>query len=185
MDCKKLLELKSNIDLLINGIDPQSKLEIKTDTILMSKFNNHLLAEVSALIDNVIKLNIDLSKANRRTKYLFFIPLDQRVKIPLSNIPVPISTFVYTINEHIDYTEMKKLRATQITNWLFKKGYLSEIEHEDGKIFKVLTEKSASIGMSADNKTNAYGRNYDVNLYNETTQKFILDHLDEIIDSGF
>lgn len=184
MEYEKLLELQANVDLLVKGVDPQSKLEIKTDTILTSNYNKRLLSEVSALIDNVMKSNINLSKVDRRTKYLFFISPDEKAKIPISSSPIAISTFVYTINEHIDSAEMKKLRATQITHWLFKKGYLSEVEHEDGKTFKVLTEKSASIGMSAENKTNAFGRNYDVNLYNANAQKFILDHLDEMIDNG-
>ena len=40
---------------------------------------------------------------------------------------------------------MKKIKAEQITSWLMCKGYLEEYENDDGKKFKVLTSKSASI----------------------------------------
>ena len=75
---------------------------------------------------------------------------------------------------------MKKLKASQITNWLMQKGFLTETVSDDGKSFKVLTNTSASIGISSIKKESAYGRIYDVNVYNRDGQKYILEHINEI-----
>lgn len=47
--------------------------------------------------------------------------------------------------------------------------YLEEIEHDDGKVFKVLTDKASDIGMLKVSKRNSYGITYDVNLYSPQT----------------
>lgn len=179
----KLQELKSNIHLLIDNIDPQSKISFENDSILTSKFNKNLLREVSELIDLMIRINADPGRIDNRLKNNFYIPQDVRDKIPLSESPIPVSTFTYTLNEQIDTVVVKKLQATQITSWLYKQGYLSEIEHEDGKRFKVLTKKSPSIGLSSREMTNSFGRQYSVILYNTVAQKYIIDNLDQIICS--
>lgn len=98
---------------------------------------------------------------------------------------IPISAFTYKINEQIDSDKMKKIKASQITSWLMKNGYLDELKTEDGKLFKVLTDKSSSIGIIAEKKTSKCGRVYDVNLYNEVGQRFIVEHLDDIVKSEF
>ena len=78
--------------------------------------------------------------------------------------------------------KMKKIKASQITAWLMKEGYLDEITSDDGKVFKVLTEKSPAIGITAEERKSDYGRIYKVNLYDEEGQRFILDHLDAVVD---
>ena len=77
---------------------------------------------------------------------------------------------------------MKKIKASQITAWLMKEGYLDEITSDDGKVFKVLTEKSSTIGITAEERKSDYGRIYKVNLYDAEGQRFILDHLDAVVD---
>lgn len=182
MKNQKLKELKESIELLINGVDPLSKISFEADSILSSRHNKNILKDVVELIDLLMKLSDNPDKIDKRNKSDFYIAKDEREKIPLSDTPIPISTFTYTINEQIDTMLMKKLRATQITTWLFQQGYLSTIEHDDGKVFKVLTDKSSSIGLSSKEMINAYGRQYSVILYNSVAQKFIVDHLDMIVD---
>lgn len=176
----KLQELKSNISLLLDGIDPQSKLKFESDSILASKFNQNLLREVRELIDLMIKINADPGKIDNRHKEDFHISKDIRDEIPLSEPPIPVSTFTYILNAQIDTVFVKKLRATQITSWLYQQGYLSEIEHDDGKLFKVLTDKSYLIGLSSKEMMNSFGRMYPVILYNTDAQKFVIDNLDAI-----
>ena len=59
---------------------------------------------------------------------------------------------------------------------------MDEITSDDGKVFKVLTEKSSTIGITAEERKSDYGRIYKVNLYDEEGQRFILDHLDAVVD---
>lgn len=180
MQESKMQELKSKINLLLDGIDPQSKLRFESDSILSSEFNKNLLREVSELIDLLIKINAKPSKIDNRYKEDFHIPKEIRNEIPLSESPIPVSTFTYTLNTQIDTVFVKKLRATQITSWLYQQGYLSELEHEDGKRFKVLTDTSHLIGLTSKEMMNSFGRKYPVILYNIDAQKFVIDNLDSI-----
>lgn len=180
MQESKMQELKSNINLLLEGIDPQSKLRFENDSILESKYNKNLLREVCELIDLMIKINAAPSKIDNRYKEDFHIPKDIRDEIPLSESPIPVSTFTYTLNAQVDTVFVKKLRATQITSWLYLQGYLSEVEHEDGKRFKVLTDTSHLIGLTSKEMMNSFGRKYSVILYNTDAQKFVIDNLEAI-----
>lgn len=87
-------------------------------------------------------------------------------------------------NAKHDVVHMKKLKAVQVTTWLEKNGYLRETKHADGRKFKITTEKATSIGISYQTKTSDCGRKYSVNLYNENAQRFIIEHLDEIVDNA-
>ena len=166
-----------DLELLIKGIDPSTNLEIKVDTIIKSRYNNTLLKEIHKMLSKYIK-QYDINF--KRKKHSFYIDNSKREEIPISEEAIPISTFAYTLNEFIDEKTMKKVKATEITRWLMKEGYLKEIEYDDGKVFKVLTDKAGEIGMLKETKTNSYGRTYDVNLYSAQTQKFIINNLDAI-----
>lgn len=179
-DYEKILSIKEKIDKLAQGIDPSSNMYFPEDTVLCSSSNKDTFKQVSLILDRVLRVGGKIEKIDKRVKYPFHIGIEQIASIKLSKEPIPISTFVYAINEVISNSEMKKLRATQVTNWLMKNGYLTEIEQGDGKVFKILTEKSSSIGMSSTTKTNAYGRIYDTNMYDERAQKYILSHINEI-----
>ncbi|MEG2012872.1 MAG: hypothetical protein RR063_06665 [Anaerovoracaceae bacterium] len=171
------------INLLIDGVDPSTHLKITVDTILNNEYNKRLLKEVHEIVSEYLKLCDVNHVFDKRRKLFFYISDEKKKEIPISEQAIPISTFTYTLNEFIDTDIMKKIRGSEITQWLTNKGYLEDIEHCDGKKFKILTEKASEIGMSKETKTNTYGRTYDVNLYGKQAQKFIIDHLDEISKS--
>lgn len=174
---KKIIE---DLKMLINGIDPSTRLEITVDTVLNNKYNNMLLKEVHKMLSQCLTVCNGNCVFDKRRKLFFYIDDLQKKEIPISEQAIPISTFAYTLNEFIDATTMKKVKASEITEWLMNEGYLEEIEHEDGKMFKILTDKANEIGMLKETKTNSYGRTYDINLYSAQTQKYIVNHLDSI-----
>lgn len=180
MQTSEMQELKANIKFLLEGIDPQSRIKFENDSILSSKYNKKLLKKVCELIDLMIKTNSTRSKVDNRYKEDFHIPKNSRDEISLSKEPIPVSVFTYALNAMVDTAFVKKLRATQITSWLYSQGYLSEIEHDDGKRFKVLTNKSHLIGLTSKEMINSFGRQYSVILYNIDAQKFVIDNLDAI-----
>ena len=173
-------EIMDDLELLINGIDPSTHLEITVDTILNSKYNKMLLKEVHKMLSQYLAQYYDNCVFDKRRKHFFYIDDFKRKEIPISDHAIPISTFAYTLNEFIDEKTMKKVKASEITRWLMNEGYLKEIEHDDGKVFKVLTDKAGEIGMLKETRTNSYGRTYDVNLYSAQTQMFIINNLDAI-----
>lgn len=174
---KKIID---DLELLIKGIDPSTHLEITVDTILNSKYNNMLLKEVHKMLSQYLTQYDVNCVFDKRRKHFFYIDDFKKKEIPISEHAIPISTFAYTLNEFIDEKTMKKVKASEITRWLMNEGYLKEIEHDDGKVFKVLTDKAGEIGMLKETKTNSYGRTYDVNLYSAQSQKFIINNLDAI-----
>ena len=181
MKTDEMLMLKENLEMLAKGKDPQTGYSVE-DTVLKSSFNKRVLLDAAEIIDLLLKIDFNPIKIDKRKKYAFYLSKEDRKKVEISKEPIPISVFTYVINECIDSKKMKKLKASQITAWLMKEGYLDEITSDDGKVFKVLTEKSPIIGITAEERKSDYGRIYKVNLYDENGQRFILDHLDDIVD---
>lgn len=181
MKTDEMLMLKENLEMLAKGKDPQTGYSVE-DTVLKSSFNKRVLLDAAEIIDLLLKIDFNPIKIDKRKKYAFYLSKEDRKKVEISKEPIPISVFTYVINECIDSKKMKKLKASQITAWLMKEGYLDEITSDDGKVFKVLTEKSPIIGITAEERKSDYGRIYKVNLYDENGQRFILDHLDDIVE---
>lgn len=178
MDYRKIKKIEEDLDLLMQGKDPQTRIKFSEDTILNSNYNKNLFKELYIFLNKFLKEKVG-------KKEIFQISNEMKEKIILSENPIPISTFVYSINKVIDTFKMKKLKATQITSWLLKKGYLDEKIHEDGKKFKILTDKAKEIGMTKKTVENSYGRIYDINLYSRKAQEFILNNLNKIILDEF
>ncbi len=177
-----MLLLRQQFYDLSKVVDPHTKLNFSDDTILNSNNNKQVFSEVLEVLDALISTGVSLKQLCGKNKYNFYLTDEQKSLISYSSSPIPISTFVHSLNELIKNTSIKKLHATQITNWLVKNEYLKNNVHEDGKVFRVLTTKSELIGMTSESKVNSYGRKYDVNLYNDVAQKFIIDHLELILN---
>ena len=135
MDIEQLVLLKENLEILADGRDPKTGYQVD-DTILKSKFNKQILKDAADILDMLLKIDFNPVKIDRRKKYTFFMSEETKKKIEISSIPISISMFTYSINQHINSNKMKKIKASQITNWLMSIGFLNEIESEDGKKFK-------------------------------------------------
>ena len=84
---------------------------------------------------------------------------------------------VFSINEVYHRQDMKKLKATQITSWLTKQGYLEEIETKDRCICKIATAHGEKIGITSIKKVNSRGEEYITNMYDRDALKFVLTHV--------
>lgn len=179
MELDDLLMLKDNLEMLASERDPKTGYGVE-DSVLKSSFNKKILLDAASVIDQLLKSDFNSLRIDKRKKYAFFLDCEKRKRIKISHEPVSVSAFVYTINEQIDNEKMKKLKATQITMWLMENGYLHEFEHPDGKKFKIATKKAEAIGIFPSKRQSRCGREYDVNMYDENAQRFIIDHLEEI-----
>jgi len=173
-------KMKTKINLIIQGIDPNTLLELDNKKIYLD--NKELFDDIYSLLSAILKANGKIIKNDSRQKYPFFISEEEISDDLITKEFIPISTFVYRINEKYCKEGMKKLCATQITSWLQQEGFLEEYEHHDGKVFKIQTKKSKEIGMSSEHKINSYGREYDINLYGEKSQKFIIKNIQKITE---
>ncbi len=183
MELDDLLMLKDNLEMLASEKDPKTGYSLE-DSVLRNSFNKKILLDAASVIDQLLKLDFNPTRIDKRKKYAFFLDHEKRQMIEISDAPISISAFVYAINEHIDNGKMKKLKATQITSWLVENGYLHEIEHPDGRKFKIATEKAESIGILPSRRKSESGREYDVNMYDASAQRFIIEHLDDIANAS-
>ncbi|MBE6038048.1 MAG: hypothetical protein E7218_02435 [Anaerofustis stercorihominis] len=100
--------------------------------------------------------------------------------IPISQEPLSISRFTEIINENAREPGMNRLRGRQITGWLYKNNYL-KYEDINGKPYRVPTPKANAIGINS----YVYTRQdveYSINTYDSNAQRFIIEHLEDIIE---
>ena len=166
MNIIEIEEKKEKLNNLINNIKLNNSVVIKKES------NNTYLLEK---IDEIIEEYIELLKIKHKEKLPFYIPNKDRKSIDISEIPVSISKFSYILNNDINDNIMKKIRGSEITDWLMSKGYLK------GNLgVKEITEKGIKIGIFKEYRLDKEGQKYSVNLYNNQAQKFIIDNLGEL-----
>ena len=78
---------------------------------------------------------------------------------------------------------MISLRYNKIAPYLLQKGFLHETECQDGKYRKLPTEQGNEIGIFTEVRTTQYGI-YEVAAYNAEAQRFLIEHLEEILQSN-
>lgn len=181
LDVENIVTLQTVMKSLSQGIDPTSNIAFPDDTILNSKILQSCFSDAYEIFD-LLRRNIDainnlpLRKAANQ-KSPFYIDGRELKNIQLSDTPITISKFVFSINEIYHRQNMKKLKATQITSWLTEQGYLEEIETRDGCVCKIVTACGEKIGITSMKKVNSRGEEYITNMYDRDAQKFVLTHV--------
>ena len=97
-----------------------------------------------------------------------------------SQEPIRITQFVDLIMNAINDPDRKKLKTTTITNWLIEKGFMSKQADADGKSKRLPTAMGERIGLASKLREGQYGT-YQAVYYSEEAQRFLLDHLQEIL----
>ncbi len=91
---------------------------------------------------------------------------------------ITISDFVSQINDVRDEKAMKRLTIKTVTEHLISDGYL-ETKFVNGYTRTLLTEKGKALGIRAEEKVSKNGNPYEVFLYGENAQRFIVERLKE------
>lgn len=169
---------KMYMDKLARGIDPITDQEISDDSVL----NNVRLARcffyVSDVLGQVIA-NGGVIGGQPRTE-AFSITPEQLAKVRISQEPVRVTQLVDMISGAVANPGMKKLKTTIITDWLLEKGFLEKLTDPDGKNRRVPTRNGLLIGLSTQVRQGQSGE-YHAVFYNADAQRFVLDHLCEMI----
>jgi len=175
-ELEKIKRAKLYIEKLANGIDPITDNELPDDTIL----NNVRLSRCFFYVVDILRQVVENGGVGQVMKTPFEITEEQKRQIPFSDMPILISHVCNNISNVVDSTIYQKLQPVKVNNWLTKAGFLREIETPTGNR-KILTDKSSLIGISQEERTAPNGSQYIANLYSKDAQKFIVDHLDEIL----
>ena len=169
---------KMYMDKLARGIDPITNQEISDDSVL----NNVRLARcfyyVSDVLEKVIANGGNVGSTPKRQS--FAITPEQLAMVRLSPEPVRVSWIVDSLAEAVNDPEMRKLNATVITNWLLQQGFLEKRTTPEGKNTRVPTHSGHAIGLTSETRQGRDGI-YEMVLYNLDAQRFVLDHLMDML----
>lgn len=167
---------KMYLDKLAKGIDPITGREIPEDSVLNNVRISRCLFYVSGVLDQVIANGGAVGE-----KAPFTITREQMGSIPITQQPIRISEFAETISLAAGDPSRKKLKPTDITNWLLAKGYLQKEPGPDGKQRRVPTELGVRSGIHGELVQGASGTYLSIS-YDANAQRMILDHLEEILE---
>lgn len=112
----------------------------------------------------------------KKEKPLFYLTQAETERYKYSDKPISVSEITVRINQLINSEDRKKLKATDITEWLLSLGVL-KVKEVNGKNCKFPTYDGTKLGLSVERKESSSGERYFVTLYNRKAQQFILDHL--------
>lgn len=177
-ELEKIAYAKSFIDKLAIGIDPTDGTLIPDGEVVLnprlSKCFLYVADILSKIIDNPSALT-EMYKTNEWT-----VTPDVLARIECSVLRVGISTFAKRVNDALRST--RKFTATEINNWLLHEGYLTRIATSDNKMTKRPTQKGINLGITTDEVIKENGRAKYYVRCNVNAQRFIRDHLSNIIE---
>ena len=170
---------KMYMEKLAQGIDPISDQEMPEDSVL----NNVRLARcffyVSGILDQVIANGGNVKKTPKKN---FYVTEEELRRLNPSPEPIRITQFVELVMNAINDPDRKKLKTTTITDWLIEKGFLSKQADTDGKSKRLPTAMGEQIGLAVKLREGQYGT-YQAVYYSEEAQRFLLDHLQEMLQA--
>lgn len=178
---------KNYLDQMANGIDPLSGQPIPEGELLHNARISRCLTYVSGVLEQIIAQGGTLPAhtepspvGKKPQKQPFELDEASRARFPFSDEPLLISEIVKRINEMIDENRMNKLRIKSFSAWLLQSGLLEEQITENNRPVKRPTEVGSTLGIQTAQRTGKNGP-YLAVLYPRSMQKFLIDHLDDVI----
>lgn len=136
---------------------------------------------VSDVLRQVIENGGTKSAVNKKPKKLpLEIPMEKRSQFAYTEVPIPASEIAKRINALADNDTMQKLTYSGILTWLTEIGMMEWALTPDGKRAKRPTKIGEETGISVEERTSSNGP-YQVVVYNNAAQHFIIDNLDAIL----
>jgi len=162
------------LDKLAKGIDPISDQPLPGDTALNQVRLSRCFSYVSGILEQVIE-----NGGLPRTKPFFITP-QQLAWVQLSPEPIRMIQLTERICDATRDPKMKRPSAKYFSDWLLKNGFLETKEGADGKSRRVPTPAGQQLGISFRMVQGKYG-DYETVYYDINAQRFLLDHLFEIL----
>ena len=177
-ELEKIAYAKSFIDKLANGINPLDDTPIPDNDIANNVRLSRCFFYVSDILRQVYE-NGGVTKPKRAPKIPFAVTLEQLEKFEYSAEPIAVSEIAKRIYAMADNENMEKVSYRQINQWLLNIGLLYLHDFGGKKPVKRPTEEGKQIGITVETRMGRYGE-YQVVLYNEGAQRFILDNLEAV-----
>ncbi len=114
-------------------------------------------------------------RKGKKTEFSLTTEIEQQIQYTEQTT---ISDFVKQLNQYRDEATTKCLSTTFVTRKLVEEGYLKE-EIIDGKPWKRTLKKGEDIGIYEETRLSQYGKEYQVILYKQSAQEFLINSLRE------
>lgn len=181
VDTKKLETALLYLQRITEGRNPVNNMPAEDDSVI----NNPNVVRCMFFIKEV------LEELKRNDGYIGRRPKankdSTKMDYPIENLrnfvyteDKPISKLVEQLNNTADMTVYKKLSYKPIIEWLKENGYLETKHTDQNRTVTMPTEKGRSLGIRAEARHNEK-TSYDLILYSEQAQKFIVENMDEIM----
>lgn len=177
-EIEKIAYAKSFIDKLAIGIDPTDGTLIPDGEVALNPRLSKCFLYVADILSKIIENPSALTEMYKTNEWI--VTPDVLARIECSALRVGISTFAKRVNDALRST--RKFTATEINNWLLHEGYLTRIATSDNKMTKRPTQKGVNLGITTDEVIKDNGRAKYYVRCNVNAQRFIRDHLSEIIE---
>ena len=178
-ELQKIAHAKSYIDKLANGVNPLDDTPIPEDDIANTVHLSRCFFLVSDILRQVLE-NGGVTKPKRTAKIPFSVTLEQRESFEYSAEPIPVSEIAKRIYAMAENANMEKVSYRQINQWLLNIGMLYLYDFGGKKPVRRPTEEGNQIGITVESRMGRYGE-YQVVLYNEQAQRFVLDNLEAVV----
>ena len=167
---------KMYMDKLARGIDPISGQEVPGDSVLSNARLARCFSYVSGILEQVIANGGRVICGQCE----FFITEEELRRVKSAPEAIRITRLVELIMEAVNDPNRKPMKATVITGWLIEKGFMSKQTDANGKPRRFPTETGEQLGISIQYSQGEKGT-YQVVLYSPEAQRFILEHLPEML----
>jgi hypothetical protein len=176
LEKEKLVKAKYIINKIAAGVNPVNGSPIEKDHFLREPKIIGCLAFVDDVLQQVIEGQVRIGKAPEE----FRITSDQKSNVELPGGKIGVNEFAKCVNQVIDLNQSKKLTGVELNKQLKKMGILTEKILEDGKTRTIAAGKSSDYGIDMEMRS-FNGREYEMVVFNEKGQKFLLDNLEKIM----
>lgn len=171
---------KMYLDQLAQGIDPITGELLPAGVGLNQQRLSRCFSYVSGVLQKVID-NGGVVSTREKEKFIeFTLTPQQRAAVLIYEQPIRITDWVEALYKAADNPDMKRISAGKVTDWLVDSGFLVKQTDPEGKVHRVPTERGVSLGLTAQKRQGRDGVYLTV-YYSANAQRFLLAHLDEIL----
>ena len=172
-DIFKLQQAKMYMDYLSNGIDPVSNTDADADTL----HNEQIITCFRYISDVLTEKIYEAGKDTKRRNKNFYITEKQYAELTVYPYNCKVSELANEINRVTEINGTKKLSPTWINDWLESEGHICKSDLRS----RIATDKGKQLGITSEYRKRDNGDEYYINFFTEQAQKFVYDHIREII----
>ena len=177
-ELEKIAYAKSFIDKLAIGIDPTDGTLIPDGEVATNPRLSKCFLYVSDILSKILDNPTSIAEIYKTSEWK--VTPDVLKRIECTTVRVGISTFAKRVNDALRST--RKFTASELNAWLLHEGYITRIATSENRTTKRPTPKGLNLGITTDEVIKESGRIKYYVRCDLNAQRFIRDHLSEIIE---